>query len=153
MAIKAVSGWSWDDERGVDVSPATQGTWDAFVAAHPTAAQFRNRGWPFFDLMEALMPSAAKGTHVFRPGAASNRTDSSPSRKSPSPDWDESQMARDDFGDDAGGSGSNPGGQNDDEDDEEDRPVRVSSMTVILLSDTDAATDLFDLFSSQNPGG
>ncbi|KAJ7081524.1 hypothetical protein C8R44DRAFT_563145, partial [Mycena epipterygia] len=64
VAIKAVSGWSWDDERGVDVSPATQGTWDAFVAAHPAAAQFRNAGWPFFNLMETLMPSAAKGTHV-----------------------------------------------------------------------------------------
>ncbi|KAJ7737142.1 hypothetical protein DFH07DRAFT_699384, partial [Mycena maculata] len=28
LEIKNVSGWSWDEHRGVNVSPATQGTWD-----------------------------------------------------------------------------------------------------------------------------
>ncbi|KAJ7081523.1 hypothetical protein C8R44DRAFT_895043 [Mycena epipterygia] len=53
-AIKA-AGWSWNDTQGVNVSPATQGAWDTFVAVHPAAAEFRNIGWPFFDLMAPLI--------------------------------------------------------------------------------------------------
>ncbi|KAJ7118071.1 hypothetical protein C8R44DRAFT_559476, partial [Mycena epipterygia] len=43
--IKNMSGWSWDSKKGVDVSPATQGTWDAYVAKVPEAARFKNAGW------------------------------------------------------------------------------------------------------------
>ncbi|KAJ7453432.1 hypothetical protein FB451DRAFT_1004098, partial [Mycena latifolia] len=35
--IKGISGWSWNDTTGVDVTPATQGTWDVYVAKFPDA--------------------------------------------------------------------------------------------------------------------
>ncbi|KAJ7739451.1 hypothetical protein DFH07DRAFT_965738 [Mycena maculata] len=91
-----MSGWSWDKTKGVDVTPATQGTWDAFVAANPLASQFRNRRWPYYHLFLPLMPTKAKGTHAFRPAmgvvAQGNK---SPPRRSPSPDWDQQQLEAD----------------------------------------------------------
>ncbi|KAJ7889116.1 hypothetical protein B0H14DRAFT_2561964 [Mycena olivaceomarginata] len=47
--IKGVSGFSWSDEPGANISAASQGAWDAWVAVNPKAARFRNKGWPFYD--------------------------------------------------------------------------------------------------------
>ncbi|KAJ7917928.1 hypothetical protein B0H13DRAFT_2439608 [Mycena leptocephala] len=99
--IKGVSGWTWSDKEGVSVTPATQGTWDAWVAKNKQAARFENKGWPFYDLMAPLMPQKAKGSNVFRAGAASSERE-----KSQSPNWDYSQMDRD-FGE---GEGDGDGG-------------------------------------------
>ncbi|KAF8213960.1 hypothetical protein K438DRAFT_1956061 [Mycena galopus ATCC 62051] len=81
--IKGISGFSWSDEHGANISAASQGTWDAFVTVNPKAARFRNKGWPFYDLLAPLMPSKAKGGNVFRAGAPVAAAE-----HSPSPDWD-----------------------------------------------------------------
>ncbi|KAJ6546381.1 hypothetical protein B0H10DRAFT_2447572 [Mycena sp. CBHHK59/15] len=99
--IKGISGWSWSDTKGVDVTPASKGTWDAYVLKHPEVARFRNEGWPYYDLMAPLMPSKAKGSHVFRAAAAPT----APTARSLSPDWDEDQLAHN-FG---GGDNSDAG--------------------------------------------
>ncbi|KAJ7931982.1 hypothetical protein B0H13DRAFT_1485777, partial [Mycena leptocephala] len=62
--IKGVSGFSWSDEHGANISAASQGAWDAWVAVNPKAARFRSKGWPFYDLLAPLMPSKAKGGNV-----------------------------------------------------------------------------------------
>ncbi|KAJ7782567.1 hypothetical protein DFH07DRAFT_728311, partial [Mycena maculata] len=62
--IKNTSGYHWDDETGVTVDDAMLGSWEEYVKAFPTAARFRNAGWPYYDLMVPLMPSKAKGGHV-----------------------------------------------------------------------------------------
>ncbi|KAJ7892701.1 hypothetical protein B0H13DRAFT_1886588 [Mycena leptocephala] len=83
--IKGVSGFSWSDEHGANISAASQGAWDAWVAVNPKAARFRNKGWPFYDLLAPLMPSKAKGGNVFRAGA---RAPAPPAERSSSPEWD-----------------------------------------------------------------
>ena len=35
---------------------------------HPEAEQFRNKGWPFYEKMAALLPHNPKGQRVYRPG-------------------------------------------------------------------------------------
>lgn len=90
----------------MSVTPATQGTWDAWVAKNKQAARFENKGWPFYDLMAPLMPQKAKGSNVFRAGAASSERE-----KSQSPNWDYSQMDRD-FGEGEGdGDGEDDGAE------------------------------------------
>ncbi|KAJ7732370.1 hypothetical protein DFH07DRAFT_780974 [Mycena maculata] len=94
--IMTMSGWAWDETKGVDVTSATQGTWDAFVAANPLASRFRNRGWPYYHLFLPLMPTKAKGTHAFRPAmGVVAQGGESPPRRSPSPDWDQQQLEAD----------------------------------------------------------
>ncbi|KAG6850244.1 hypothetical protein H0H93_015796 [Arthromyces matolae] len=34
------SGWSWDDDKGVQVSPEKLGTWEAFIELNPGAEEF-----------------------------------------------------------------------------------------------------------------
>ncbi len=38
------------------------------VQAHPEAEQFRNKGWPFYEKMAALIPHNPKGQRVYRAG-------------------------------------------------------------------------------------
>jgi hypothetical protein len=65
-AIRANSGWSWDDDKGADITPEKKGTWDDYVAKHPAAHPFRNAGWVHLDEFDSLAPSSAKGSYVFR---------------------------------------------------------------------------------------
>ena len=69
-AIRGNSGWSWDDEKGADITPEKKGTWDDYVAKHPAAQPFRNSGWVHLDAFDCLAPSSAKGNHVFRASQA-----------------------------------------------------------------------------------
>ncbi|KAF8214656.1 hypothetical protein K438DRAFT_2008884 [Mycena galopus ATCC 62051] len=117
--IKSLSGFSWSDEHGANISAASQGTWDAWVAVNPKAARFRNKGWPFYDLLAPLMPSKAKGGNVFRAGAPAAAAE-----RSSSPDWDlgaleqESGEKDDGAGDSTSGDdadGPDVGGTADDE--------------------------------------
>jgi hypothetical protein len=41
---------------------------------HPKAGPFRNKGWVHYDTVKVLMPTLAKGRHVFR-GAQSSRVE------------------------------------------------------------------------------
>ncbi|KAJ7718237.1 hypothetical protein B0H16DRAFT_1425954 [Mycena metata] len=128
--ILGVSGWTWSDKKGVNVTPASQGSWDAWVAVNKDAKRFRNKGWPFYDLLLPLMPQKAKGTNVFRPGEQ---------QEPGSPPWDMSQMedvfAQNNDGtsgasegtsgrDEDEGNGDGDGGDGDgdgDDDDDDDR--------------------------------
>ncbi|KAF8143240.1 hypothetical protein K438DRAFT_2029674 [Mycena galopus ATCC 62051] len=126
LRIMEVSGWTWTHEKGVNVIPGMEGTWDAFVARNPGAEAFRNKGWPYFDSMASIMPEVAKGTHVFRPTAA-------PAPRAPSPDWDMQTFdAKDsDDGGDPGGGGVHDEDVDGDVDDEEEArpsPVRTPSV-------------------------
>ncbi|KAK7025817.1 hypothetical protein R3P38DRAFT_3355986 [Favolaschia claudopus] len=87
--ILGVSGWTWSDRYGVQVTPATQGTWDAWVAKHKQGKRFRNKGWPHYTDMKPLMPSKAKGSNVFRVATAAGPNDSG---RSSSPPWDMSGL-------------------------------------------------------------
>ncbi|KAJ7171315.1 hypothetical protein C8R46DRAFT_993490 [Mycena filopes] len=136
--ILGISGWKWDPKKGVDVTPATKGTWDAWVAKNPAAARFRNKGWPHYDRLALLMPEKAKGGNVFR---ASQYV---PERsKSLSPDWDYDALDKDcappDDDDedpgrgDIGGAGDVDGDTSQNNDDETDVfAVRCSAFTQIL---------------------
>ncbi|TFK16781.1 hypothetical protein FA15DRAFT_553140, partial [Coprinopsis marcescibilis] len=44
-AIKKVSGWTWDDKTGASITPKTASSWDDYVAKHPEASRFCNKGW------------------------------------------------------------------------------------------------------------
>ncbi|KAJ7868027.1 hypothetical protein B0H14DRAFT_2572520 [Mycena olivaceomarginata] len=103
--------------------PPMQGTWEAFVARNPTAAQFRNQGWPYFDLMASIMPTIAKGTHVFRPALQSGGA--SPPR-APSPEWDFSALERDSASKDSEDGDGN--GMGEDDEDEDATPSSSSSV-------------------------
>ncbi|KAF8992398.1 hypothetical protein BDQ17DRAFT_209154 [Cyathus striatus] len=70
IAIKEVSGWTWSDETGASITAETASTWDDYIARHPEAKPFRNRGWPYLHQFEALMPSATVGLNVFHPMAS-----------------------------------------------------------------------------------
>jgi hypothetical protein len=71
-AIRGNSGWSWDDDKGADITPEKKGTWDNYVAKHPAAQPFRNSGWVHLDAFDSLGPSSAKGSHVFQASQALN---------------------------------------------------------------------------------
>ncbi|RDX49207.1 hypothetical protein OH76DRAFT_1321152, partial [Lentinus brumalis] len=58
------SGFTWSPEHGANITPADEPAWAAFVKAHPEAEQFRNKGWPFYEKMAALIPHNPKGQRV-----------------------------------------------------------------------------------------
>ncbi|KAJ7759770.1 hypothetical protein DFH07DRAFT_772102 [Mycena maculata] len=133
--IKNTSGYHWDDKTGVTVDDTMLGSWQEYIKAFPGAARFKNAGWQYYDLMVPLMPSKAKGSHVFRAGIASqagaNAEGAAP--RSSSPAWDADEMKRE-FGggdkddidldevdkDGMGGTGGSPG----DDEEEENEDVR-----------------------------
>ncbi|KAJ7255945.1 hypothetical protein C8J57DRAFT_1473077 [Mycena rebaudengoi] len=113
--IKGVSGWSWSDTKGVNVTPASQGTWEAYVKKYPAAERFQDKGWPYYDLIAQLVPSKAKGANAFRAATAAPAI---PAVRAPSPDWNEDEMDRDCGGNtgDAGSVGGDAAANNDDDD-------------------------------------
>lgn len=130
-----VSGWNWDPKKGVNVTPATRGTWDDWVRKNKGAGRFRNKGWPHYERLLLLMPEKAKGGNVFRAGTVSAERE-----KSPSPDWDYGALDRD-FGDSGdGGEGEKNTGGDDDEsvsppdenDNDEMTGVRTSFLYIYL---------------------
>lgn len=78
-AIKVVSGWTWDDTTGATINQDTASSWEDYVARHPDARPFRNRGWPHARNFEIIMPSSVSGTNVFIPTATPSPTPPPPS--------------------------------------------------------------------------
>ncbi|KAF8814352.1 hypothetical protein BYT27DRAFT_7082415 [Phlegmacium glaucopus] len=68
-AIKGQSGFKWDDERGADIGPESEAVWEAYEKKHKGAAPFRNKGWPWYDQMLPLMPTAPRGANVYQPSS------------------------------------------------------------------------------------
>lgn len=79
------SGFTWDDTRGACIDVASQSAWQTYVKQHPDAKPFRNKGWTHLARMEKLVPSQAKGTHVFRPSQATTLDDQEDDRQSTDP--------------------------------------------------------------------
>lgn len=75
--MRANSGWKWDDETGADINPSTKGAWDDYVAVHPRAAPFRNKGWVHLAIFDVLGGAPPKGLHVFCASQATSSSDSS----------------------------------------------------------------------------
>ncbi|KAH9947460.1 hypothetical protein B0H21DRAFT_891281 [Amylocystis lapponica] len=69
-ALMEQSGFTWSAERGADINSASEGAWQAYVQKHKEAERFRNKGWSLYDAMHTLMPSTAKGAHVYHPGSS-----------------------------------------------------------------------------------
>lgn len=83
-SLKAQSGFKWDDERGADIDAASESVWKDYIELrspfifvlsllmthqkHPKASTFRNKGWPHYYSVQSLVPTLAKGSHVFHPG-------------------------------------------------------------------------------------
>ncbi|KAJ7131877.1 hypothetical protein C8R43DRAFT_956835 [Mycena crocata] len=128
--IKGVSGWHYNDETGVSVTPATESSWDDWVKVFPMGSRFALTGFPYYYIMEPLMPQKAKGSNVFRAGA--DETPLSPAaNRSVSPDWDQEQM-NNEFGEKSTDSGQNPAGDDDDDGDPDD----INSSSPATLTST-----------------
>jgi len=67
LAIKEVSGWVWDNEKGANINVHSASSWDDYVKKHVAAKPFRNKGWPHFENVARIMPSTASGANVFIP--------------------------------------------------------------------------------------
>ncbi|KAG6874731.1 hypothetical protein C0992_006807 [Termitomyces sp. T32_za158] len=70
-AIKSVSGWTWNDETGANITPELESSWTAYIKIHKDAKPFKNHGWCHLDVMSQLMPSSIRGAHIFRPSDSS----------------------------------------------------------------------------------
>ncbi|KAF8575994.1 hypothetical protein K439DRAFT_1623190 [Ramaria rubella] len=59
-----LSGFTFVDQEGVVVD--NESVWSDFASKNHEAPQVRRVGFPFFELMSLLMPSAARGTQIYR---------------------------------------------------------------------------------------
>ncbi|KAJ7163342.1 hypothetical protein C8R46DRAFT_1222108 [Mycena filopes] len=59
------SGWTYDQEKGFSVSPDNREEWNEFVKQHPVFKPFANKGWDLFDDVKEILPTRARGVHVF----------------------------------------------------------------------------------------
>jgi hypothetical protein len=59
-------------------------SWDEYIHKYPKAKPFRNKGWPYFQRIALIVPSKAKGAHVYYPSLAPaiSSTPSTPSTTS-----------------------------------------------------------------------
>ncbi|KAJ7614294.1 hypothetical protein DFH06DRAFT_1344247 [Mycena polygramma] len=73
--VNYASGFTYSDDKGANIGPAEKDAWDAYVKVHTGAKPFRNKGWPYRAKMAQLVPSQAKGNHVFRTPQAAARND------------------------------------------------------------------------------
>ncbi|KAJ7851944.1 hypothetical protein B0H14DRAFT_2581175 [Mycena olivaceomarginata] len=64
-----VSGWTYPDEGGFNVTDDTRDAWHNFVKAHPHFKNFATRGWAHFQVVDDIVPSRAHGRYVFSAGA------------------------------------------------------------------------------------
>ncbi|KAH9843494.1 uncharacterized protein C8Q71DRAFT_719275 [Rhodofomes roseus] len=84
------SGFHWDPEHGADIDKHLEWVWQDYVKKNPGAEKFRNKGWPYYELMVHIMPSTAKGTHGFHPateetGPTSDQQQPPAANKDPEP--------------------------------------------------------------------
>ncbi|KAJ7478475.1 hypothetical protein FB451DRAFT_1365977 [Mycena latifolia] len=103
-------------------------TWDPTYGANIDAKPFRNKGWVWLEQMEKLVPSQAKGAHVFRTGeAVTLQEDDEPDgTPAPAPGFD--GMGSPPWsieGDDDGGKGE----EDKEEGEQENEEPRTSSPT------------------------
>jgi hypothetical protein len=78
QAIKNVSGWTWSDECGADITPELEDEWATFLVANKHAKPFKNRGWNHLEKMVDIMPVTIRGAHVFHASQGVTGLDSDP---------------------------------------------------------------------------
>ncbi|KAF5332049.1 hypothetical protein D9758_016565 [Tetrapyrgos nigripes] len=81
LDIINASGLHFDPKTGVDVTPELESVWEDLCRRNKHCGYFRDRGWPYYDIMMQIMPSSNRNSHSFYPGATRA-----------SPDWDFSQI-------------------------------------------------------------
>ncbi|KAJ7130980.1 hypothetical protein C8R46DRAFT_1048682 [Mycena filopes] len=64
------SGWTYDQLAGLSVCDANREEWKEFSKQHPVFKPFANKGWEFFDDVKAILPTRARGMHVFNAATA-----------------------------------------------------------------------------------
>ncbi|KAF8228064.1 hypothetical protein L208DRAFT_1187260, partial [Tricholoma matsutake] len=65
--LKGLSGFAWDDEKGMNIGIGEADAWKAYITKHDGTKTYLNKGFPLYHLMSGLMPSLGKGTHAFCP--------------------------------------------------------------------------------------
>ncbi|KAG1811919.1 hypothetical protein EV424DRAFT_1277971, partial [Suillus variegatus] len=64
VEIKCTSGFTWSDKHGAGITDKKDDIWAHFIKSHPHARPFMIKGFDHFDIMQQLMPSKLKGSHV-----------------------------------------------------------------------------------------
>ncbi|KAJ7216005.1 hypothetical protein GGX14DRAFT_359316, partial [Mycena pura] len=59
------SGWTYDQQVGFSVCDDNREEWKEFSKQHPVFKPFANKGWEFFDDVNDILPTRARGMHVF----------------------------------------------------------------------------------------
>ena len=83
MTPKGLSGFNWDDEKGMNIGIGEADAWKAYitvccimilsdcttdlVAETDGVKMYTNKGFLLYHMMTLLMPSLGKGTHAFQP--------------------------------------------------------------------------------------
>ncbi|KAG2359048.1 hypothetical protein BDR07DRAFT_1488708 [Suillus spraguei] len=60
LKVKRASGFTWSDEHGAGITLESESAWVAFVKCHAAAKPFKNRGFPFFDLIDSIQPRSKR---------------------------------------------------------------------------------------------
>ncbi|KAJ7675185.1 hypothetical protein B0H17DRAFT_1207822 [Mycena rosella] len=105
-AYPGVSGWTYSDDLGLNVTNDTRDAWSNFVKAHSHFKPFATRGWPHFIIVDVIVPSCALGQYVFSLGTAdpavvpsqpsqepSQGNDDDEDSSQPFSDWSQSNFA------------------------------------------------------------
>ncbi|KAJ6613921.1 hypothetical protein B0H10DRAFT_2221765 [Mycena sp. CBHHK59/15] len=61
------SGWTYDQQAGFSLCDDNLEAWKEFSKHHPVFKLFANKGWEFFEDVKNILPTRARGTHVFNP--------------------------------------------------------------------------------------
>ncbi|KAF9554697.1 hypothetical protein CPC08DRAFT_696454 [Agrocybe pediades] len=82
--IKSQSGFTWDDKKGANIDETSAAVWEAYekVRKNKGSAPFRNKGWVWFNEVQPLMPTMARGANAFR-ATQSSQAQSVPAPISP----------------------------------------------------------------------
>ncbi|KZT01760.1 uncharacterized protein LAESUDRAFT_631897, partial [Laetiporus sulphureus 93-53] len=54
-ALLEQSRFIWSADHGVQIDECSETVWQEYVKKHLKAAPFRNKGWPHFEAMQAIM--------------------------------------------------------------------------------------------------
>ncbi|KAJ7816996.1 hypothetical protein B0H13DRAFT_2380006 [Mycena leptocephala] len=89
-AYPGVSGWTYSDDLGFNVTDDTRDAWSNFVKAHPHFKPFAMCGWPHFTMVDAIMPSRALGQ--YEPSQPSQGDEDDEDGSQPFSDWSQSNF-------------------------------------------------------------
>ncbi|KZT31282.1 hypothetical protein SISSUDRAFT_995320, partial [Sistotremastrum suecicum HHB10207 ss-3] len=66
--LKKQSGFAWDDAHGACIEESSEHVWEDYVKVrltrHPTAAPYKNKGFPYYNMMEQFVAPKAKGRNI-----------------------------------------------------------------------------------------